>query len=449
MRPVDRPGRARDVVDAGLASSARVTWSVDRTARTMILLVLVTISACGNLRSVTGAKQPIIVMASGSNDSGQLGIAGARSTTELTPVQGRSGHRLGHVVGLASGQSHSVAVLDDGHVLAWGSNVHAQLGDGTHDDSDRPVYVRAPQGQSGRLSQVRSVSADSDVTAAVLNDGRLVVWGAADAGQRGNGTTVETTVPTYVRTPDGGKPLSRIRQVSVDGRTLIALRDDGTVVGWGDNAVAEIGDGTKTNRLLPSYVLSLDGHTKLSQIKEIAMGGQGGTALRTDGTVVAWGVNGDGQLGDGTTKSTLVPVRVHGLGTSRFLSGVIHLASAENYNLALLSTGQVAAWGLNTGGQLGIGNYRSPQKRPVLVRSPVSGYLHDITAIYAGEAFTAAVTGSSTLLTWGSNRCGQLADGQTESRAIPGTVITAIGSNPIDARAVSVGRCHMLVSARE
>ena len=124
--------------------------------------------------------------------------------------------------------------------------------------------------------------------------------------------------------------------ISGGGYHSLALKKDGTVWAWGHNEYGQLGDGTQTlGRLTPVQVSGLSG------VIAIAAGEYHSLALKSDGTVWAWGGNYEGQLGDGTTNNKLTPVQVSGL------SGVIAIAASYRHSLALKSDGTVWAWGSN------------------------------------------------------------------------------------------------------
>ena len=126
-------------------------------------------------------------------------------------------------------------------------------------------------------------------------------------------------------------------QIAGGGEHSIALKSDGTVWAWGNNWVGQLGDGTTSHRSTPVQVSGLSG------VIAIAGGGYHSIALKSDGTVWAWGWNEYGQLGDGTTSHRSTPVQVSGL------SGVIAIAGGGYHSIALKSDGTVWAWGNNWG----------------------------------------------------------------------------------------------------
>ena len=204
---------------------------------------------------------------------------------------------------------------------------------------------------------------------------------------------------------------------SAGGDHGLALKSDGTVWAWGRNAEGEVGDGSTTNRLTPVKVSLLTG------VVAVAGGATHSLALKNDGTVWGWGTNGSGQLGDGTMSTRLTPVQVSGL------TGVVAIAAGFNLSLALKSDGTVWAWGFNYYGGLGDGTTIA-RLTPV----QVSG-LTGVAAIAVGYYHSMALKNDGTLWSWGYNSNGQLGVGNTTNSPLPiqvggltGVVAIACGS---------------------
>src|SRR5439155_175613 len=145
--------------------------------------------------------------------------------------------------------------------------------------------------------------------------------------------------------------------------------------------------------------------------------------------VMAWGLNGSGQLGDGGTEASQVPVPVSGL------SGVRAVSAGSDHSLALLSDGTLMAWGDNGKGQLGNGGTEASQ-----VPVPVSG-LSGVSAVSAGNGDSLALLSDGTVVAWGANFDGQLGNGGTEASAVPVPVSGLSGVS-----SVSAGGWHGLAS---
>ncbi|MCZ6689109.1 MAG: DUF4382 domain-containing protein, partial [Planctomycetota bacterium] len=242
----------------------------------------------------------------GENSFGQLGDGtSGLGTDSSVPVQ-VLGFPLTGVAAVAGGASHTVALMDDGTLRAWGRNFAGQLGDGT--TTDRSVPVQVVDGAGGLLSGVAAVTAGNAHTAALMDDGTLRAWGSNFRGSLGDGTTTNSSVPVQVVDGAGGF-LTGVAAVAGGASHTVALMDDGTLRAWGWNFLGSLGDGTTTDRSVPVQVV--DGAGGLLTNVAAAAGGSSHTvAMLDDGTVRAWGRNNWGQLGDGSATESRVPVQV-------------------------------------------------------------------------------------------------------------------------------------------
>lgn len=184
-------------------------------------------------------------------------------------------------------------------------------------------------------------------------------------------------------------------------RHSVALKGDGTVLAWGDNLSGQLGDGTAIQRITPVTVPGLSG------ITAIAAGSFHSLALKSDGTVVAWGLNSKGQLGDSSNVQRNAPVAVTGL------TSVKSLAAGSYHSVALKSDGTVWCWGNNDYGQLGDETTTSWNE------SVQTGGLSTVTAVAAGGTHTLALKSDGTVWAWGGNDFGQIGDGTMTRRPIP------------------------------
>lgn len=429
-----------------------------RTAAALLAVPAVLAAACGGSGAADAAPpsspppaagsagaETGVVWTSGLNDHGQLGRPGDTIDLKLAPVTGVGGQgRLDRVRAVAGGGRHSLAVLADGSVVAWGANDHGQLGNGTRRDSRVPVPVRAPDGGSGTLDGVVAISANNDFSMALRRNGTVVTWGDGSSGQRGTGKRTSPRVPTTVRAPDGRRALTGITAIAADGHTELVLRRNGQLLAWGANDYGMVGDGTRRDRALPVPVRGLDGTRRLVGVTRIAIGGQHGLALLRDGRLASWGHNDLGQLGDGSRQDRLTPGLVSGVGGKGALSGVTGISAAEKHNYALRKDGTVVAWGNNTAGQLGD---RSVKLRatPVTVAGSHGPQLRGVAQVFAGEAYGAAVLTDGTPLTWGAGGSGQLGSGNRVPRSRPGTVVLAHGAAPDRALSAGAGERHLIL----
>jgi len=243
--------------------------------------------------------------------------------------------------------------------------------------------------------------------------GTVWAWGANSYGKLGDGTTTDRQLtPVQVRGEGGVGFLNNIIAISAGYEHTVALRNDGTVWAWGSNGNGRLGDNTTTDRLTPVQVRGEGAVGFIDNITAISAGNAHTVALRNDGTVWAWGSNVNGRLGDGTTTRRTTPVQVRGEGAVGFLNNITAISAGNGYTAALRNDGTVWAWGSNNYGQLGDGTTTN-RHTPVQVRGEEAvGFLNNITAISAaGESHTVALRNDGTVWAWGRNYFGQLGDG--------------------------------------
>jgi len=190
------------------------------------------------------------------------------------------------------------------------------------------------------LSNIVAIAAWGPHTFALKSNGTIWACGENINGELGDGSTVGRLTPTQICLPG-------IVSITVGKTHALARKSDGTAWAWGSNANGELGNGTTIKSPTPVQINGLT-----SVIAIVAGGSNNGdhsVAVKSDGSVWAWGYNASGQLGDGTTANRLIPVQVIGL------FGVTAAASGLNHSIALKSDGTVWDWGSNSYGQLGDG----------------------------------------------------------------------------------------------
>lgn len=301
----------------------------------------------------------------------------------------------------------------------WGLNRAGQLGDGnTTSPVTTPVAVLGPGG-TGTLTNITAVSGGQSHTLALRNDGTVWAWGSNSNGQLGDGTTTSRLSPVQVVGPGGSGFLTGIVAVAAPagGGYSLALGSDGTVWSWGYNANGQLGDGTTTFRHTPVHVVGPGGTGILTNVVAIAAGANAGYAVKGDGTVWSWGYNNEGELGNGTTgNGSLTPTQVVGIGGQGFFSGAVAVTAGNVTAFALKADGTAYGWGLGTHGRLGAGSnpnlhYANPAPLPVASPSG-TGALTGIVAISAGDAHAMALTADGSVYAWGENLYGEVGDGK-------------------------------------
>jgi alpha-tubulin suppressor-like RCC1 family protein len=291
---------------------------------------------------------------------------------------------------------HTCAVTTAGGVKCWGYNNAGQLGDGTTTDRLTPTDT------SGLSSGVVAVSAGSNHTCALTSAGGVKCWGDNSRGQLGDGTNTRRTTPV-----DVAGLTSNVASIAVGRTHTCALTTGGGLKCWGYNSSGQVGDGTTTDRWTPVDVTGLT-----SGVAAVDAGWYQTCAVMTGGGVRCWGLNGYGQLGDGTTTTRTTPVDVSGL-----TSGVSAVTVGTNDTCALTTGGGVKCWGWNTEGSAGDGT-TTTRLTPV----DVSGLTSGVAAVAVGENYACALTTGGGVKCWGYNLVGQLGDGGTTSHRTPADV---------------------------
>ncbi len=308
---------------------------------------------------------------------------------------------------IAAGDDFSMARKANGDVYTWGSDAIGALGAGNGNQS-RNVAALA------LTNNIASVAAGSAHALATRGTGDIRGWGYNGSGQLGDNSYTSRESPAGgLFGPGASTPFEDAVEVCGGELHSLVRRANGTVYAMGYNMEGQLGDGTNS-AVGRTVALPVPGITTAIAI---ACRGRHSLALLADGTVRAWGGNGDGQLGDGTTTNRNVPVTVAGL------SGVIAIAAGGKHSLALRNDGSVWAWGSSNNGKLGDGNLVDhPTPTATLLTS-------QITAIAAGGENSLALRADGIVLSWGINETGQLGSGMSIPgfRATPAPVVNLSG----------------------
>jgi alpha-tubulin suppressor-like RCC1 family protein len=228
------------------------------------------------------------VYAWGYNAFGQLGVGTTKQSDVPLLV-----HLPAGVIAtaIAAGKYHSLAVTSTGAVYAWGYNASGQLGNNSTITSTVPVLVALPTGV-----KAKAIGAGDSHSLAVADNGSVYAWGANNFGQLGNGTTTESKVPALVQLPTGvlatavvGGGISPSAKVA-GGDYSLARTSTGAVYAWGANGIGQLGNGTKTQSSVPVLVHLPTGAFAAA----ISAGSNYAKALTSQGAIYYWGTNSNG-----------------------------------------------------------------------------------------------------------------------------------------------------------
>lgn len=364
---------------------------------------------------------------------------------------------LSEAQALSSGYAQSLALLANDTVAAWGENRFGEVGDGTYELRTSPVQVCAegvkecPGGPY--LEEVTQLSAGGLQSLALLANGTVAAWGGNLYGDLATDTERNPfPLPVCTKLESPCKPenyLHEVVEVAAGADFSLARLKNGQVMAWGENTDGELGTGTtsgpETCALKPAEPCSrvpvpVQG---LGTVTAIATGVYDAFALLKNGTVMAWGDNEEGQLGDDSTSySSAVPEPVCALGETtppckHELTGVRSLSGSFGNGYALLENGTVASWGANEYGQLGDGSYEGTTEckigsrlcatTPVLVKG-----LNGVRTLAQGDFATGGLVAleDGAIETWGRGHWGELGDGSFSASDTPVGVCKPFASGP-------------------
>ena len=317
----------------------------------------------------------------GYNADGQLGI-NTLTLTYSSPVQvAATGSAVWRNIG-TSVNNNQIGIQSNGTLWTWGNNSYGQLGNNTSTLStfSSPVQV-------GTINYWTQAVTGSSFTMAIQSPGTLWSWGYNVNGQLGLNTgTAAISSPVQVGTN------SNWAQISSGSSQTAAIQSNGTLWSWGLNTLGTLGLSDNTNRSSPTQIGGLSIWT------QVALGAAHGAAIQSPGTLWTWGSNSYGQLGNNTTtiSSVLSPVQIGAL------SNWAQVACGYYHTTAIQSNGTLWAWGLNQLGALAQNNTQ-PYSSPVQV-----GALSLWTQVSPGGFYTLALQTPGTLWSWGYDQYGQL-----------------------------------------
>jgi alpha-tubulin suppressor-like RCC1 family protein len=398
------------------------------------LFLLAGVFCCGCASAFASSA----VAAWGYNSHGELGN-GTEAGSTVPVLTDTSGVLSGKTVtAVSAGVFGSLALCSDGTLASWGWNGWGELGTGSLADfqADTPVLVDQTGVLKGKTVTAIACAAEFDL--ALCSDGSIAAWGYNEYGLLGNGTTTYSDVPVLVD-QTGVLKGKTVKAISATDNHTLALCSDGTVASWGYNYTGQLGNGSTATYSDVPVLVDQTGVLSGKTVTAISAGDAFSLVLCSDGTLAAWGDNEYGQVGNGTTSDSNVPVLVDRTGV---LSGktISAISAGFGCSMVLCSDGTLADWGENDYGDLGNGA-NVDSSTPVLV---------DQSGVLSGKTVTAisntlVLCSDGTLADWGYNDQGELGNGATTGSNVPVLVdqTGVLGGKTVTA--ISASNLHTLV----
>lgn len=336
---------------------------------------------------------------------------------------------------VSDGVGFTAAVIDDGKLVMWGNGESGALGaaDDSTEQQNAPITVVGLRDQN-----IAHVSCGGKHSAALTAEGKLYTWGTGFCGQLGHGSGESKSQPTLV---EALAPFT-VKEVMCGETHSIALTSDGKVYTWGMDVEGQLGHGPSGHKAAPTQV---EGPLKDLVVTAVACGiGPGGpahsAAIGSNGKLYTWGMGRDGQLGHGDTEPRLEPTLVGGALADKTVVGV---ACGATHTAAITDQGKIFTWGGGVSGQLGHGD-KERQLEPTLVTGVIEH--KKMTAVSCGGFHTSALMMNGKVFCWGEGLNGQLGVGGTDVATtpseVPGLEATSVCAGPFHTAATtSDGRC--------
>lgn len=307
---------------------------------------------------------------------------------------------------ISFGESHVLVKKVNGSLWSMGVNNEGQLGLGNYESTSSFADIVCPETLVIPQTCYKTVTKGDFYTLAIKTDNTLWAWGYNNYGQLGDGTNTNRSTPTQIGTSGTWK------SIAAGESHTIAIKTNGTLWAWGYNNYGQLGDGTTaTYRNAPVQIGTA------TNWKSVATGISHNVAVKTDGTLWAWGKNDYNQLGDGSYLGQNAPIQI---GTESNWKSV---AAGQNHTLAIKTDGTLWAWGRNNYGQLGDATYTN-RNQPVQIGSATDWQL-----VSTRKDFSTAKKANGTLYTWGGfsaapNMPTQLVNGSDWQNVSEGTTNT-------------------------
>ena len=389
----------------------------------------------------------------GENDCGQLGNGTTTNSSnpicindvESSPLSGKN------IVDIY-GSSTMIARDSDGKLYTWGWNRNGQLGNGTTENSSMPICISDIENSPLSGKDIVDVHIYDYIIIAKDSNGKLYSWGYNNSGQLGNGTTENSSMPVCISDIEGS-PLNgkNIVKVYADYSTMIVKDSDGKLYSWGYNGYGQLGNGTTTNSSMPVCISDIkNSPLKGKNIVDVHNYGYRIIAKDSNGKLYSWGENYYGQLGNGTTANSSMPICISDIENSPLREkNIVNIYWDANTIIAKDSNGKLYSWGRNNFGQLGNGTTEN-SSMPICISDmenrPLNG--KNIVDVYADYTMIAKDSNGK-LYSWGDNDSGKLGNGTTTNSSMPICISEVEGSPLKEKNIVKIYRGYDTIIAKD
>lgn len=342
----------------------------------------------------------------GWNYIGQLGSTSAEGDIPVC-INNEEGNPLKNVKmeKAVTGSYHSVGVDSNKKIWTWGRNYEGQLGNGENTEYNSnytPICLSDISTNPLYNIKIEKIYAGDESTVAIDENGKVWVWGSNSNGQLGNNTTVDTNLPICISNIDG-HPFNNLKiiDISINYLNMVAIDENGKLWSCGDNAYGQIGDGTTTDTNLPICISNIEG-TTIANAKMIKVVKQlhNTVALDSDGNIWNWGLNSYGQFGNGTTIGTKIPECLNATVDCPLYGIKIKSIDAKAAATIIIDeNGKLWAWGRDDNGKLAVGG----TKIPLCINDIHTNILGNVEfqKVSMGNEITLALDSENELWVWG------------------------------------------------
>lgn len=322
------------------------------------------------------------------------------------------------IASISLGNFHSSILTSTGRLYMWGLNESGQLGDNTGISTDKPIEITNNFNlyEDEKLS---IVTLGSFYSTALTTSGRVFTWGSNNTGQLGDGTNLNRIIPIEITLNFNLEAKEKITLISTGFFHTAAVTSSGRVFTWGFNNSGQLGDGTDTDKNTPVEITSKFNLKNKEVISDVSLGSVHSVLLTSSGRVFTWGINDNGQLGNGTLVQSVVPFEINDRFNLSSDENIISITSGSNHSIVLTSKGRLFSWGWNRYGQLG-NNTTNNKAAPSEFTAEIDFQVNEtIKTIYSTKDHSVIETSNNRIFSWGRNTYGQIGNGATSNIFAP------------------------------